>query len=75
MLFRSGHFRSFRVFLVISEVSDYLWPFLRFWVYLGRFKDLGVLLSLYRFEGILVIFRFQEYSGHFLDLGGILVIL
>ena len=25
------------------------------WVYLGHFKGLGVFLSLYRFEGILVI--------------------
>ena len=61
--------------MVILEVSGCLWPFLRFWVYLGHFKGLGVLLSLYRFEGILVNFRFQEYFGHFLGLGSILVIL
>ena len=61
--------------MVILEVLGCLWPFLRFWVYLDHFKGLGVLSSLYRFEGILVIFRFQGYSGHFLGLGGILVIL
>ena len=61
--------------MVILEVLGCLWPFLRFWVYLGHSKGLGVLLSLYRFEGILVILRFQGHSGHFLGLGGILVIL
>ena len=35
-----------------------LWPFLRVLVYLGHFKGLGVLLPLYRFEGILVILGF-----------------
>ena len=38
---------------------------------MGHFKGLGVFSSFYRFEGILVIFRFQEYFGHFLGLGGV----
>ena len=46
-----------RYFFVILEVSSYLWPFWRFWVYLGHFKGLGVFSPLYRFEGILVIFQ------------------
>ena len=54
-----GRFRGVRVFLVILEVLGCLWPFLRFWVYLGHFKSLGVLSSLYRFEGILVILGFK----------------
>ena len=52
---------------------------------MGYFKGLGVFLLFYMFEGILVIFfkgfrgilaiyRFREYFGHFLGFGGILVI-
>ena len=77
-----GCFRGFRVFLVILEVSSCLWPFQRFWVYLGHFKGLGVFSSLYSFEGILFIFflRFmgileifqvQGSFGHFIVLGGV----
>ena len=38
-------------------------------MYLGHFKGLGAFLSFYRFEVILVIFRFRGYFGHFLGLG------
>ena len=44
--------------------------------YFGQFSGFGVILAIFKvLGGILVIFRFQVYSGHFLGLWGTLVIL
>ena len=42
--------------------------------YFGHSLGLGIFLSIFRFWGYLVIFRFRRYFGHFLGFRGILEI-